>query len=151
MIIILVLLYIYGYYKYPKNIAMLQTDISRVKADILLERQPVVFEDAPSLDTIQKRLFRYSIVTKFSLKADVPLWSETKFKYTAIQVHEATEVMICPPGRKLVNNAPAEDEKLIAVQCKKGNILLIPFKWKYNAGISADCLGVHDIVTYLLP
>lgn len=144
-----VALYIYGYFKFPRNVAVLQTDLNRANTDMLLERQPIVFQDTPTLYTIRTKLFRFGIITEFALNPGVG-WLENKYKYIAFETLADGEILACPPGKRL-NGEPGDDEHLIALQCKKGNIVILPFRWKYNVNVPVACVGVHDLVTYFIP
>lgn len=147
--LIVLALYIYGYFRFPKTVAILQTNEQRFKSEILLERQPVVFEDAPSHEFI-KRVFRWA-VTQEARRETMGEWHHNKYKYKAFFVTETTEVMLCPPTAKTIEGAPVADEELIAIQCKPGNVVIIPYRWHYMCQTPCESIGMHDLITYLIP
>jgi hypothetical protein len=150
ILVILVILYVYGYFKYPRKVAILQTNQQRFSPDILLERQPVVFEDDPPLEFIHTKVFKWGLVKQPGQEHN-QTWQVSKYKYKAFKVVTDGELVLCPPAANTKNGVPVSDEQLIAIQCKKGNVVIIPYRWRYLCAVQSDFIGMHDLVTYLLP
>jgi hypothetical protein len=45
---------------------------------------------------------------------------------------------------------PDPDETLLAIQISKGQLIILPFHWKYLINVNVNCLGVNDLVSYFL-
>jgi len=117
-----------------------------------LQKQPIVIQDQESngIDLIHEKFFKGSVKTnKFELNRGSDTdWQHNKYKYFVICLKQDCEVTLCPPTSRKV---PTTDDHLIVLQCKKGNCLILPFNWRYLCNIEANCLGVHDLITYLMP
>ena len=42
---------------------------------------------------------------------------------------------------------------LLAIQAKKGEIIIIPLHWSYliTNTLNVKCIGIHDLITFFLP
>jgi hypothetical protein len=161
IIILFVAIYIYSYYKYPQTVSILQTRPYEFKTDMLLERQPIVIENnASDLDELKATFFRFNPTEEFNLSAS-DIWHRNRYKYVAIQLEKPGEIILCPPRAKIISDPENTDEEipdptdanLLAIQAKTGEIVIIPFHWRYliTSKLNVKCLGIHDYVTYFLP
>ena len=160
IIIIILSIYVYSYYRYPSKVLILQSLPDQFKADMLLERQPIVIENnASSLKDFKNAFFKWSPTHNFNISGSEK-WHYNRYKYIALELENDGEILLCPPKTKMIvdiTNAQdipdPDDANLLAVQAKKGEIVIIPFHWRYLIDVKLDvaCLGIHDFITYFLP
>ena len=151
-IFIFLCIYIYGYYKYPANVSILQTSLREFSSSMLLEKQPLILEDKTiDISKIKNTLFKYNYTQSFHLKQS-EIWNYNRYKYCIIQFENDGEIYLIQPGTKIENNIPLENEKLLGIQGKQGQILILPLHWHYMIlDTSVNCIGTHDMITYFLP
>lgn len=154
-LLIVFIIYIYSYYKYPQNISIIQTNLDILNYNILLERQPVVIENNKTdLEQLQNTLFSFTIKELFSID-NQSIWVNNRYKYVVFQsISDNSEILIYPPFKPLLpDNTPDTNENLINIQLNIGQCLILPFHWKYyiDKNNSYNCLGIHNLVTYFLP
>ena len=156
ILIILLIIYIYSYYNYPKKISVLQTNPNNFKTDMLLEKQPIVIENnASPLSDMKPMFFKWNPTQSFNISGS-NYWQYNTYKYVAIQLENSGEILLTPPNTKMLPDEDAPDPEsanVLAIQAKKGEILIIPFHWRYliNNKLDVECLGIHDYITYFLP
>ena len=162
IIVIIIATYIYSYYKYPSHVSILQTRPTDFNTDMLLEKQPIVIENnKTNLDELKPLFFYMNPTDNFSLSAS-DIWHLNKYKYVAIQFEKPGEILLCPPASKMITSSPntpdilvpdPSDTNLLAIQAKAGEIVFIPFHWRYfiTSKLIIKCLGIHDYITYFLP
>lgn len=158
IILIILIIYIYSFYNYPKKVYVMQTNLDKLNYSMLLERQPVVIENTKTdLEKLQQNLFVYMIPTYFSLDSSEN-WYNNIYKHLIFQAitedpEKECEILIYPPYKKLINNVPDTNEKLLNIQLKNGQCLILPLHWKYyiEKRNKFNCLGINNIITYILP
>ena len=150
-----------SYYTYPQNSSILQTSLSQLSFEMLLEKQPLVIDDKTcKLSVIEDAWFKFNSTDEFDLTGS-PTWHTNRYKHCFIQVahsttsiNSTTDVFIYPASKPLgLDNNPDQHEKLVAIRASPGQVVVVPFHWRYMIpeGVSVQCLGVHDWVTYFLP
>jgi hypothetical protein len=163
-ILVIVVIYVLSYYRYPSKSSILQTSLNQFSVDALLEKQPIVVDDKNcNLKNICDTWFKFNPSSTFSV-AGSDKWHMNRFKYNIVQVQKTqeattttpTEIYMCHPSTVFGSDgAPVPDTKLVAVQINIGQVLIIPFHWHYMMQPSDEkelnCVGVHDYITYLLP
>lgn len=161
VIVLFFALYIYSYYRYPGNVSILQTGPTEFRSAMLLEKQPIVIEhNASTLQDLKTGFFGWTPTTEFNISGS-NLWHKNLYKYVAIQLENPGEIILCPPAAKMIAGPipPHEqipdptDAKLLAIQAKVGEIVIIPFHWRYliTPKLDVKCMGIHDMITYFLP
>lgn len=163
-IIILFIVYIAYYYKYPKNISILQTTLRDFNFDMLREKQPIVIQDrVADIATLSSMWFSANSTAIFALSPspDVsdPVWIRNKYKYIAIHApaEHACEVLLAPAktATDLQTQAPSEDATIVAIQLAADQVVLVPFHMLYaivnENKKEVNAIGVHDLVTKFLP
>jgi len=161
-IICILIVYILGYYRWPKTISLLQTSLIEFSFTMLLEKQPIVIEDKNTdLSKINNLLFKYAYSNSFTLQSN-EIWHRNRYKYCLFRFEDDGEIYLLNPRAKIVNNIPNNDENIIAIQAKKGQIIILPFHWNYmipfknnNENVftpnTLETIGIHDLITYFLP
>ena len=160
VIILIIIAYVYSYYKYPMNISILQTRPFEFNSDMLLEKQPIVIENNDSkLEELKSVFFRYNPNDVFNLSAS-DNWHRNRYKYIALQLDSQGEVLLCPPASKMIQDKTTgtlipdpSNTNLLAIQAKKGEIIIIPLHWSYliTNTLNVKCIGIHDLITFFLP
>ena len=178
IIIVICILYIYSYYRYPQNTYIMQSHIRMFKPEILLEKQPLVIDDNNyDINVFKTNWFNINPSQNFILNA-TPNWIVNKYKYIIIQAKFGpSDILICNPNNKDKNqDIPNQDlntennnandivnddgsnttntsnDAIVEVQLSEGQILILPFNWLYlidNSNVT--CIGIHDYITYFLP
>jgi len=121
--------------------------------DVLYNRQPVIIDSTDvELTTLKKKWFYLNIVTDFSIYPNKTedIWHVNKYKYTVLQPQESGEIMLYPASKKIISGIPDPTETLLAIQISKGQLIILPFHWKYLINVPVNCLGVNDLVSYFL-
>jgi hypothetical protein len=135
---------------------------------MLLEKQPIVIEKNKTDLYELKPLFFYMNPTEQFNLASSDKWHLNKYKYFAMQFQLSGEILLCPPGSKMVQPTTStislsmskenlipdpNNVNLLAIQAKVGEILFIPLHWYYfiSPNLKMKCLGIHDYITYFLP
>jgi len=164
-IFLFIVLYIYSYYRYPGNVSILQTGPTEFRSTMLLEKQPIIIEhNASTLEDLKDGFFGWTPTTKFNISGS-QIWHRNQYKYVAIQLENPGEIILCPPAAKMipvptttadtsVEQIPdPTDAKLLAIQAKAGEIVILPFHWRYliTPKLDVKCMGIHDFITYFLP
>jgi len=147
--IILLIIYIYSYYNYPKRTKIIQTQIDNFNYDLLTYRQPVIIDtNTVDINSLPQKWFYLNLVKKFNIDAQ-EIWQDNKFKYTVLQPQNSGEIILYPASKKMKDGAPDPAETLLAIKISKGQLIILPFHWKYLVHVDVKCLGVNDIITYL--
>jgi hypothetical protein len=161
-LLIILIIYIYSYYNYPKRTQLIQTRLDNFNYDVLYNRQPVIIQDKDiELAQLQKKWFYLNIVTpEFIIPKqpqsqpqpnDKDIWHTNKFKYLLLQAQESGEILLYPASKKMISGIPDPNESLLVIQISQGQLIILPFHWKYLLNIDVKCLGVNDLVSYFLP
>lgn len=169
IVLIIIVLYVRTYYKYPAKTLILQTSIDQFAFDALLEKQPLVIDDKTvDAKDFQGAWFKFNPSSSFTLGCSEK-WYRNRYKYNIIQVpRDATdkiEVYLCNPRTKTESDGSPIQEiqeasdtekitKIVAVQLSPLQMVVVPLHWHYMISCSndqtVDCIGLHDAVTYLL-
>ena len=132
IIIFIIALYIYSYFKYPKNISILQTRPYEFNIDMLLEKQPIIIENNQSnLDDLKSIFFKLNPNKYFNLSSS-DIWHKNIYKYVAIQFQSNGEVLLCPPNTKMIieNNIKVEQEGKTIIPLKiNANNIIYPYQY----------------------
>lgn len=162
VLIILIFAYVSYYYRYPSDMHILQTTLANFKFDMLREKQPIVIQDrVATLSDIEKLWFTYNSVTRFELAPSDPqnpLWIANSYKFMVIHAAKGD----CEVLLSHVNNIPdanglmPEDAAIIAIQLATDQLVIVPLHMHYaicssNKNNMCQCIGVHDILTRILP
>ena len=171
IICIILICYVLSYYRYPQKSSILQTSLNQLIFDIFLEKQPVVIDDNNvNVEDLLNLYFRFSPKSMYKISTS-ETWHRNRYKYNIVQINaqpgsDATtvhELYLCQPSTTLDSEGfPGANAKVVAIQMRAGQVVVIPFHWYYNvasAPVSAsnnsnvfvDCVGIHDLVTYMLP
>lgn len=146
-------IYIASYYRVPKHVNILQTDLAHFTFDMLREKQPIVVDDRiVSLTELEKIWFKPNITSHFRLEyAD--LWHKNRYKYSVLQAEQEGDIYMFPPTGHMKDGVPDPEESLLAVHLLPGQILIVPFRWKYYIPerMVVSAIAVHDYITYVLP
>lgn len=145
-LIIFIIIYIICYYIFPKDISILQTDISNFNFNLLLSRQPIVISDLlKNPNEIIDSWFKYNIKTLINNDTDNDDWIHNNYKYLFINANEDTEVIIY--NAQITKKNPDTEDKIIIIKLKRNQSLILPFKWKYYAN-KINKWGIDDIITF---
>lgn len=159
-IFIVIIFYVTYYYKYPKDLAILQTTLSDFHFDMLREKQPIVIQDrVANLSALNTMWFSANFTSQFSMEpspdGNQPVWIRNKYKLIAIQAptDSGCELLLAPA--KTNGTEPTEDTTIIAIQLAADQIALIPFHMLFSVvndnKKEVNAIGVHDFVTKFLP
>lgn len=161
VLIVLVILYISYYYRYPTELNILQTTLHNFTFEMLREKQPIVIQDhVATLASLKSMWFTYNTTIDFGLGAsspNAPLWIRNNYKFVVIQPTEDCELLLTPARDKPdAENIMPEDAAIVAIQAKEGQVFIVPLHMHY--AICSDskkevckCIGVHDLITRVLP
>lgn len=148
-ILLILIIYILSYYNYPKNTKIIQSTMSNFHFDMLYTRQPIIIDSGIDFAMIKNNWFNYNY-TKESFIEKSEQWYDNKYKYTILQPQESGEIILYPASKKMINGLPNPDESLLAIQISKGQLIILPFHWKYMINVDVVSLGIHDLLTYFL-
>lgn len=156
ILLIVVVLYLRYYYKFPKEVAILQTTLNSFTLDILREKQPVVIQDrVQDLNEIKNSWFKYVLPSSLMFESDQhSRWYTNKYKYLILHPTSQCEVLLYPSTEKMDDTGvPPQDATLIAIQLAENQMLIIPYRMHSSISCVSQvhALGVHDYVTKLLP
>jgi hypothetical protein len=155
---VIIALYVYSYYQYPKKTSILQTSMADFKFDAALQKQLLVIDDTKTpkdVDVLCEGWFRFNFTTRFDLKGS-EIWHVNRYKWLILQATEGDgELYFCPASNKSVTDdgAPQSDANIIALQLSAGQTVIVPLHYRYMVpiGMNVSCFGAHDVITYLLP
>lgn len=151
--IVLIIVYVFAYFRHPKEVHILQTALKDFTFDMLREKQPIVIDDrVKSLEDIGKVWFGPNINTYFRLTHS-ELWHKNKYKYIVLQVEQEGDIYMYPAGKKMIQGLPDTDETLLAVHLLPGQMVILPYRWWYHIPdrMVVSAIGVNDYITYVLP
>ena len=156
LITIMLIIYIYSYYKYPKNTYIIQSHIRMFKPEILFNKQPLIIDDNDyNMKQLKSVYFNINISQEFTITSN-ETWNKNKYKYIIIQATNGPcDLLLCNPNNiDKTKNIPYDsvDTEIVEVQLSQGQIIIIPFNWLYLiVDSTVDCIGLHDLITYFLP
>lgn len=157
--LILLVVYISYYYRYPLSITILQTTLDNFYFDMLREKQPIVVEDrvvdAEALSTMWfKHNLRYAFPLQTS-REDDPVWIRNKYKFMLIHCEQPCEILVARAIDVPVQNQMPENATLVALRLSPKQSVIVPYRMHYAIThkeiTNVQCVGVHDLVTFVLP
>lgn len=144
-IIIIIVIYICCYFIFPKDIFILQSNISDFNFSSLISRQPIVLNDF--LQEPEKLIhlwFNYNFKTQIYINDDN--WIHNKNKYLFINASKDTEIIIYKAT--FFSYIPNENDKIIAIKLQKSQSLIIPYRWNYYLNPNDVLIwGINDLIT----
>lgn len=146
---ILLIIYILSYYNYPKNTKIIQTNMNNFHFDMLNARLPIIIDSGVDLAFIKKNWFNYNYAKEGVLEKSEQ-WHDNKYKYSILQPQESGEILIYPASKKMIQGIPNPDESLLAIKISKGQLVILPFHWKFMLNVDVVTMGVHDLLTFFL-
>jgi hypothetical protein len=154
ILIFVAIIYIYSYYKLPKELILLQTSLSRFQFDMLREKQPIVIHDRlPNLDAIHRLWFQTNRVSHTKYPENNP-WQRNRYKYLVLHPKKDCEIMVVLGNTNLLEDGAPDPETAMPVvlQMKSDQMVILPFRslWMSSAS-DIHAIGVHDWITYFLP
>jgi len=150
IILFIAVIYAYCYFIYPSHISIVQTSLQDFDFNLLLNRQPLVIEDQiKDVLSVISSWFSPNIVQdiQFDKKRT---WNINFHKYLYCYATDDTDILLYPPGNKVVNDVPDNREPILAIKLKKNQSLVIPYRWYYNAPTNVKLYAIHDYMTYIL-
>lgn len=163
VLVVLIVIYIAYYYRHPKELNILQTTLRNFNFDMLREKQPIVVQDhVATLSSLADMWFKYNSVSSFDLgtsSMDDPQWIRNAYKFLVIQPNENCELLVTHPRDKPdKDNIMPDDVSIVAIQMNAGSVFIIPLHMHYaivchggKKNVRCQCLGVHDLITRMLP
>jgi hypothetical protein len=126
LIILALLLYIKSIHSVKESMIIIQTRVSSLNPDMLLEKQPILVYDAiVNIDQFIGAAFRFLYI--WAQKKDIPcernvMNTNKSAQYMLIHAsHGNTNVVVRNPRSKQTSNVMMYD----------GNVLIVPFKWEF--------------------
>jgi len=155
LIIVLIILYAYCYFIFPKDLHILQTSVRDFDFNLLQARQPLVIQDAipNDIDTLISSWFSPNIVKKIDQQpASTTHWNKNTYKYMLVHAQQDTELLLYQAGQKMdASNMPDTDEPIIAIKMREFQSVIVPYRWHYHLPKDTYTLyGIHDYVTYVI-
>ena len=160
VIAVIIVCYIYSYYRFPKNTYIMQSHIRMFKPELLLTKQPIVIDDNTiDLVSFKSKLFSYNPCQQFTL-TNSDIWYKNKYKYIILQCkNDPVDILLCNPNNvdsktntPFISENESENAEIVEIQLSVGQVLIIPYYWLYFIqNSSVECFGIHDYITYFLP
>jgi hypothetical protein len=147
ILLIIILIYAYCYYIFPKEVSILQTDLTNFNFNLLSARQPIVISDfIQDPSEVIKSWFNYNIINPDNNNDnDNDDWKHNNYKYLFINANEDTEVIIYKAEITKIN--PKPEDNIIIIKLQKNQSLILPFKWKYYSN-NINKWGIDDLITF---
>ena len=146
-VIIIIIIYICCYFIFPRDILILQSNISDFNFSSLITRQPIVLADY--LQEPKKLIdlwFNYNFKTFINSNED---WNHNKNKYLFINASKDTEIILYKAT--IFQYIPNENDKIIVIKLQKSQSLIIPFRWNYYLNPNdVSIWGINDLITSCL-
>jgi hypothetical protein len=152
-LLLLVAFYVMYYYKVPATLTILQTTLQDFHFDMLREKQPIVLQDrVADIDHLRRLWFKWNFTTPFKLTPNADLtWIRNKYKYLILQADEDCEVFLASASERMEDGTMPDSATLVAVQLAAKQCVIVPFRMYYAVSKQNSAIGVHDLVTQLLP
>lgn len=134
-----------------------QTSLSNFNFEQLLEKQPLIIHDevADALDLCRKWFTLSRIRCQFVPYVPEDGWIRSRYRCLFVHAGEKTEVLLAHPHHRLGDDgAPSPDAgSLLGVQLQSHSLLIVPLHWRLfiENPSTVAMLGVHDMLTWLLP
>jgi hypothetical protein len=152
-VIALVVFYVSWYYRYPKEVSILQTSLEDFSFDMLRLKQPLVIHDrVADVERLVGMWFPHNIVRQGS--AVGPAWQRNRYKYMVMQGGaEPCDVYLYGAALPMGSDgAPDPEHALIAIHLEPLQILVVPRGMRYMCPEKQVAVfGIHDLVTVWLP
>lgn len=154
IISIIISIYIYCYYIFPTSVSILQSSIKEFDLSTLQQRQPIVIHDClQEKEKLLKLWFKYNFINPIDSSILQNEWIHNHYKYLFINPNIDKEIIIYQGSTNSL--PPTQEEQIIAIQLKKNQSLILPFKWKYYianhfSSNDIDIYGIHDVITSFL-
>ena len=146
ILLIIVLIYAYCYYIFPKEVSILQTDLTNFNFNLLSARQPIVISDfIQDPSEVIKSWFNYNIINPDNNNDYNDDWKHNNYKYLFLNANEDTEVIIYKAEITKIN--PKPEDNIIIIKLQKNQSLILPFKWKYYSN-NINKWGIDDLITF---
>lgn len=146
ILLIIVLIYAYCYYIFPKEVSILQTDLTNFNFNLLSARQPIVISDfIQDPSEVIKSWFNYNIINPDNNDNNNDDWKHNNYKYLFINATQDTEVIIYKAEITKIN--PKPEDNIIIIKLQKNQSLILPFKWKYYSN-NINKWGIDDLITF---
>jgi hypothetical protein len=150
IILIITAIYAYCYFIFPSHISIIQTSLQEFDFNLLLNRQPIVIEDQiKDVLTVISSWFSPNIIEDIQFDSK-RTWNLNFHKYLYCYATDDTDILLYPPGNKVINDIPDNREPILAIKLKKNQSLIIPFRWYYNAPKNVKLYAIHDYMTYII-
>lgn len=149
-IVFILLIYIYCYFIQPPYISVIQTTLNDFDFNLLLNKQPLVVGDKiKDVLVLLNCWFSPNIIQdiEFDNKRH---WNINFHKYLFCYATDDTEILLYSSKHKVIDDVADDREPIIAIQLKKSQCLIIPYRWYYNIKNNSKMYGIHDYITYLL-
>lgn len=158
LLVVLVVIYLSYYYRYPAEVAILQNTLSDMDLNALLQKQPIVVEDRVSnLQELAAAWFKYHYKTGVHHVAQTDeSWARNRYRYLVIQPTQSAELMLYPPGKPMDASGTAPDpaETLLVIPLAPNQPCVLPLHWRFrfhDLGTEYSMVGVHDWLSWILP
>lgn len=145
LLIIILYVYISYYYRYPTDTKIINANSDSFNSQLLYEKHPIVLLDNHKLLSDIKQNYFY-LSSSSSIVIPEQQWNKNNFKYLFIQPLTDTEIYLLPAFKNL-----SPDETIITLQMTPSQVLILPFHWKYSIASSVNALGIHDLISWILP
>jgi hypothetical protein len=147
LFIIIILIYICCYFIFPKEIYILQSNISEFNFSSLISRQPIVLIDyLQESEKLINLWFNYNFINQIKIDDN---WIHNKNKYLFINALKDTEIIIYKAT--YFQYIPNENDKIIAIKLQKSQSLIIPYRWNYYLNSNEVSIwGINDLITSFL-
>jgi hypothetical protein len=156
IVIVLIIIYISSYYRYPQTTSILQTSVPQYNHDILLQKQLLVIDDVlANIDIVKEAWFSTNLITNFSMTGS-ETWNINRYKYMCMYAMTNGELFYFPASKNKhvgPDGAPLDNETVISINISAGQVVIVPRHYRYliPENMNVQCLGIHDYVSYLLP
>lgn len=138
LVFLIIIVYICGILKVPKEFTIIQTSLVNLNDDLILEKNPIVISDA-IVDCAQLTQTAFSYL--YIYKTSNPIIKKTnQYSFLLIRSKDESEVLIQHPKNNL--------QSLIKLHF--GNILILPLGWKYLIKKNnVQIIGLHTISSFI--
>ncbi len=153
VILAIIIAYAYCYFIFPKNISILQCNLRDFDFNVLYRRQPLVIEDyVDDILLLLSLWFSGNIIQDHVINTK-RLWHLNSHKYMYCYcLNDGKEILLYPAGKQVIDDVPDNNEPVLAIELKKSQSIIIPYRWYYHIKNEDDfkCYGVHDYMTYVI-
>lgn len=149
-VIFIIIVYIYCYFIYPPYTSVVQTTLNDFDFNMLLNRQPLVVSDkVKDVRVLLKSWFSPNIIQDIDFD-NRRFWNINFHKYLFCYATEDVEILLYAAGNNVVDDVADDREPVLAIQLKKLQCLIIPYRWYYHVKNNIKLYGIHDYITYII-